>query len=140
MRTVVAARRPRRSRAARGQAGRDLAEGVGVRQMGWERQFDLRFQLLDATRDLYEHEPDRLEGRCPPAGFARGRQPHVVQQPVGAHVQEEAELVGLPAMTGRLVGTRVQLHVFDQILHAAARAVDLLVEVLGPPRQVPVGV
>jgi hypothetical protein len=36
-----------------------------------------------------------------------------VQQPVGTHVQEEAELVGLPARARRLVGARAALHVFD---------------------------
>jgi hypothetical protein len=46
-------------------------------------------------------------------------------------VQEEAELVRLPAMTRRLVRARRELHVLDQVLHAPARAVDLLVQDLG---------
>jgi hypothetical protein len=41
------------------------------------------------------------------------------KQPVGAHVQEEPKLVGLPPRTGGLVGPRPALHVFDQVLGGA---------------------
>jgi hypothetical protein len=39
-----------------------------------------------------------------------------MQQPVGAGVQEQPELVGLPARARRLVGAREALHVLDQVL------------------------
>ena len=46
-------------------------------------------------------------------------------------MQEQAELIGLPTRAGGLVGTRVELHVLDQIFHAPALAIDLVVEMLG---------
>ena len=51
-------------------------------------------------------------------------------------MQKEAELVGLPAVAGSLVGSRVELEVLDQVLHPPARAVDLLVKHLAPAGQV----
>src|SRR5262245_49848263 len=51
-----------------------------------------------------------------------------MQEPVGAHVQEEPELVGLPARAGGLVGSRKALHVLDQVLGGSACAEHLLVE------------
>src|SRR5689334_2704391 len=51
-----------------------------------------------------------------------------MQQPVGAHVQEKSELVGLPARARGLVGSREALHVFNQVLGGPARAEHLLVE------------
>src|SRR2546427_9235760 len=59
-----------------------------------------------------------------------------MQQPVGSHVQEQAELIGLPARAGGLVGARVELHVLDQVLHAPARAVHLLVKKLSSTLEV----
>src|SRR5262245_11828792 len=51
-----------------------------------------------------------------------------MQQPIGAHVQEESELVGLPARAGGLVGSRKALHVLDQVLRRPTCAEHLLVE------------
>jgi hypothetical protein len=47
-------------------------------------------------------------------------------------LQEQPELIGLPAVAGGLVGARVELQLLDQVLGATARAVDLLVERLAP--------
>ena len=47
-------------------------------------------------------------------------------------MQEEPELIGLPAMTGGAVGCEVGLVFFDHVLHPAPRAVELLVEVFCP--------
>ena len=58
-----------------------------------------------------------------------------MQQPVGAHVQEEPELIGLPARAGGLVGTRPALHVLDQVLGGPARTEHLLVERLAATRE-----
>lgn len=65
--------------------------------------------------------PRQIERR----GIARRR--------VGAGVQEQAELVGLPPVAGCFVRAGRELQVFDRVLHASARAVDLLVEELAAP-------
>src|SRR5262249_29213497 len=67
--------------------------------------------------------------------FWRGA-PEFVQEPVSPHVKEQAELIGLPAVAGGAVGARVELHVLDEILHAPACAIDLLVEDFCPAWQV----
>ena len=59
-----------------------------------------------------------------------------MQQPVGGHVQEQTELIGLPPRARRLVRARVELHVLDEILHAPACAIDLFVEDFCPAWQV----
>jgi hypothetical protein len=75
-----------------------------------------------------------VEGGPAPARPFWCRTPQAVQQPVGAHVQEAAELVGLPARARRLVGARPALHVLDQVL-GAARTEHLLVERLAAARK-----
>ncbi len=60
----------------------------------------------------------------------------LMQQPVGAGMQEEAELVGLPTVARRAVGLGVELVVLDHVFHPPAGAVDLLVERLGAAAQV----
>jgi len=54
-----------------------------------------------------------------------------MQQSVGAVVQEEAELVGFPAVARRAVGPGVELMILDHVLHPAAGAIDLLTEQFG---------
>ena len=51
-------------------------------------------------------------------------------------MKEQAELIGLPAAAGGAVGARVELYVLDEILHAPACAIDLLVEDFCPAWQV----
>src|SRR5262245_64831498 len=100
--------------------------------MAREGELDRALQLLDAHGDLDEDAADGREGRAAPARPLRRRQAQGMQEPVGPHVQEEAELDGLPARARGLVGARAELHVLDQVLGAPARAVDLLVEMLAP--------
>lgn len=47
-------------------------------------------------------------------------------------MQEQSKLVRFPAMACGLVGAGVKLHVLDEVFHATARAVDLLVKMLAP--------
>lgn len=82
----------------------DPSEIVCNGQMRRERQSDPRPHLFDAACDLHEGRADCLERRPAPARLSRRRQPHRMQEPVGAHVQEEAKLIGLPPMACGLVG------------------------------------
>ena len=107
-----------------------------MRVAGREGELDPALQLLDAHGDLHEGAPDRLEGGSAPARPLGRRAPERMQQPVGTHVQEEPELVGLPARARRLVGSREALHVLDQVLGGPARAEHLLVERLAAALEV----
>jgi hypothetical protein len=120
-----AATRPRRSRSAGGETAGQLSELAGMRIARGEGEADAALQLLDADRDLHEGAPDRLERGAAPDRAARHRRAQRMQEPVGTHVQEEPELIGLPAVAGGLVGARVELQVLDQVLGSAACAVDL---------------
>src|SRR5207302_10637420 len=59
-----------------------------------------------------------------------------VQVLVTTHVEVQADLSRLPAMAGGAVGARVELHVLDEILHASASAVDLILQDFCPAWQV----
>ena len=76
------------------------------------------------------HTTGRSRGRV--GSFGRADAP----QALGTHVQEEPELIGLPARARRLVGSREALHVLDQVLDGPARAEHLLVERLAAPLEV----
>ncbi len=113
---------PLRSWRLRAEPGGDHLQRIGVRQVCRERQLDVRSQLLDAHGDLDKQGADGREGRAAPARFFRRRRAQGMQQPVGALVQEEPELVGLPAMTRGLVGARVELQILDHVLYPPARS------------------
>ena len=132
----LARRLPHRSWATRRDRARHRREHGGLRVAGREGELDPALQLLDADGNLHERAPDGLEGGAAPARALRCRTAQRMQQPVGAHVQEEPELVGLPARAGGLVGSRPALHVLDQVLGVAARAEHLLVERLAAPFEV----
>ena len=51
-------------------------------------------------------------------------------------MQEQAELVGLPAVAGCSVGFGVELVILDHVFHSAPGAIDLLVKHLGPAGQI----
>src|SRR5215212_3252168 len=53
------------------------------------------------------------------------------QQPIGAGVQEQAELVSLGRVAGGAVGGEVVFPRLDVVFRPAARAVEPLVEMLG---------
>ena len=63
----------------------------------WKRQFDAGFLFLDTARDLDELTSNGLKGRATPDRTFRHRAAQRMQQPIGTHVQEQAELVGLPS-------------------------------------------
>jgi hypothetical protein len=127
---------PRRSWTPRGDRTCHRREHGGLRVTGRERKLDPAFELLDAHGDLHEGAPDRLEGGSPTARPLGRRAPERMQQPVGTHVQEEPELIGLPARARRLVGSGEALHVLDQVLDGPASAEHLLVERLAAPLEV----
>ncbi len=93
---------------------------------------DAGFEFLDAHGDLKESAAQGFERRLAPQRFPGRRLAELVQQPVGAGVQEEPELVGLPAVARRAVGFGVKLVILDHVFHPAAGAIDLLVKHLGP--------
>src|SRR5438270_7863426 len=125
---VRAASWPRRSWALRGDAAGERDQHRSVRVAGREGELDAALHVLDAHCDFHERTPDRIEGRAAPDRAPGCRPAQRMQQPVGSHVQEEPELIGLPARARGLVGARVEFHILDQVLHAPARAVHLLVE------------
>ena len=63
----------------------------------WKRQFDTGFLFLDTARDLDELTSNGLKGGATPDRTFRHRAAQRMQQPIGTHVQEQAELVGLPS-------------------------------------------
>ena len=97
-------------------------------------RLDLSFG--DAGGGLEEGLPDGLEGGAAPVGAFGGPASQAVEQPAGAQVQEQAELVGLPFVAGGAVRLGVGLDVLDEVLGLAPGAVELVVEVLGAARQV----
>ena len=61
-------------------------------------------ELLDAHGDLEEGAAQRFERRLAPQRAARRGLAELMQQPIGAAVQEQPELVGFPAVARRAVG------------------------------------
>ena len=59
-----------------------------------------------------------------------------MQQPIGAGVQKQTELVGLPALAGLAARLRVELVIIDHVLHPVSGAIDFLVKHLGPTGQI----
>ena len=51
-------------------------------------------------------------------------------------MQEQPELVGLPAVTGGAVRLGIELVLLDQVLHIAASAIGFFVKIFATPRQV----
>ena len=94
------------------------------------------FEFLDAHGDLEEGAAQRLERGPTPERAARRGAAKLMQQPIGATVQKQPELVGLPAVARGAVGRGVELVLLDHVLHPAAGAIELLVKHLGPGAQV----
>ena len=69
----------------------------------WKRNFDPRFQLLDTYRNFQECSSDGLEGGGSELRALRRCPAHHHQQPIGARVHKQPELIGLPAVTGSSV-------------------------------------
>ena len=106
--------------------------GIGRRQ----GDLDAGFEFLDAYGDFEEGPAQGFEGRLAPARTPRRGLAQAVQQPVGAGMQEEPELVGLPTMARRTVGFRIELVILDHVLNPAPGAVDFLVQKLSPAGQI----
>jgi len=95
--------KPRWSRALRFDALHQHDKHFLPRASRWQGNPDPRFQLFDTHCDFQKRVPDGLEGgsskpralwRCP-AQFE--------QQPIGAGMQKQPELIGLPAVAGGAV-------------------------------------
>ena len=119
-----------------GDAARDRHEGwliwIGRRQGDAHAGFEFR----DAHGDFEKRPAQRFESGLAPQRAAGRGLAEPVQQPVGAGVQEESELVGFPAVAGGAIGLGVEFVVLDHVFHFAAGAIELLVERLGLAAQV----
>lgn len=94
-----------------------MRDDRGVRRGGREGNADSGFQRLDAGGDFQEGRADGLEGGGAPAGLAGRSVAQIEHHPVGGGVQEQPELVGLPAMAGGSVGGKVGLVLLARIIH-----------------------
>jgi len=92
--------------------------------------------LFDPHGDLEKVPAQGFEGRAPPARTPWRGLAEAEQKPIGAGMQEQAELVPLPAMAGSAVGFCVELVLLDQVLHVGARAIDLLIKMLASARYI----
>ena len=61
---------------------------------GWQMDLDLGFHLDDAGGSLDQAESQRVELGDPPGRALGHQRPQAPQQPIGAGVQEQPELVG----------------------------------------------
>ncbi len=71
------------------------------------------FEFLDANGDFEERPAQRFEGGLAPERAPRRGLAELMQQPIGAGVEKEPELVGLPAVTGSSIGLGVELVLLD---------------------------
>ena len=69
-----------------------------VRRCARKRDADAGFQHLDPGGDFQEGGADGLEGGGAPTGFSRRCGAQIEHEPVGGSVEEQPELVGLPAV------------------------------------------
>ena len=88
--------------------------------------------FISSTRTAIfdERASDRREGCTIPHRPLRRRAAQLMQQPVSANVQEQAELVGLKAMACGLVSAGIKFPVLDQVFGGAAHAVNFFVKML----------
>src|SRR5215217_4929430 len=91
-------------------------------------QHDPALQRDDAGADLDQAQAQGVELRHPPGGALRHEAAQGPEQPVGAGVQHEAELVGAGLATGGSVSGEVQAPSFDVVLGLAALAIEVLVD------------
>ena len=91
----------------------------------WQMQADLRFYLDHAGRDLHEPKSQSIELRHTPDRALRHGRTQGPQQPVGASVEEQAELVGGCLGAGGAVSGEMTLPGLDMIFGTAAPAIDM---------------
>ena len=90
----------------------------------------------DHGADLQELEAD---GGALGAGVLAALEPQApdcVHQSVGEAGEQQAELVGPPAVAGGAVGEELELLLLDAVLHLAAGAVEMVVEITALAREV----
>jgi hypothetical protein len=119
----------RHARQSLEQQADDGSGGTGARQVDG----DPGLHLDDAGGDLDEAQAQGVELGAPPGRAAGQRGAQGPQKPVGAGVQEQAELVGGGAGAGSSVGSEVGLPRLDVVLGLAPRAVELFVDRLTGP-------
>jgi len=90
--------------------------------------FDPCPQLPDPSSELQDLEPDRVELGPRPRGSLQIRLTQGMQQHISHGMNEEAELVGLEAMTGSPIGAKMGLVVLDHQFHPSSLAVDHFIE------------
>lgn len=97
---------------------------------------DAGAEFLDAHGDLEERPAERFERRGTPQRAAGSGPAQLMQQPIGAGVQEQPELIGSPSVARGAVGFGVELVLLDHVFHPASGAIDPLVDSLGAAAQV----
>ena len=91
-------------------------------------QPDLRFHLNHAGRNFNQPKSQSIELRHTPDRALRHGGTQGPQQPVGASVEEQAELVGGCPGAGSAVSGEMTLPGLDMIFGNAAPAIDMLVQ------------
>jgi len=99
---------------------------------GWQVDLDLGFQFDDAGGEFDQAQPQGVELHDAPDRAFGHDAAHRPQQPIGAGVQEQAELVGFGLVAGGAVGGKVGLPGFDVVLGLTTRAVAPFVQKAGP--------
>jgi len=91
-------------------------------------QHDAGLQRDDASGQFHQPQPQRVELRDTPGGAPRHQAAQRPQQPIGAGVQYQAELVGGGAAARSPVGGEMALPRLDVAFGLAAPAVEILVD------------
>lgn len=115
-----------------GQQARQAAEGeVPDRLIGNAgRQMDLDpgFHLDDAGGTFDQAQPEGVELGDPPGGAPRHQRPQAPEQPVGAGVEEQPELVGGGLGARGAIGSEMRFPGLDMVFRLTAPAVEILVQ------------
>ena len=82
----------------------------------------------DQRPDLQELEPDGAAGGVRKGGFGKADAPQRADQHIGHRSEPQAQLVGAHGGRRGAIGIKVELAFLDAVLHVAAGAVDVLVE------------
>jgi len=109
-------------------AGVEVLPGIG------ETHFQLDAAHADAHQraDLEPLEPDGIDLSLSPLRALQGQPPERFEQRLSQRRQVEPELIAFHLFGRQAIGEQVHL-LFDAVLHLAARAVELLVQVLRGP-------
>ena len=86
---------------------------------------------MRTSAPILELEPDGAAGRLGEVGIVEPDTAQSTQQDISHRVERQAQLVGPHGGRRGRSASRSSWHSFDPVLHLAAGAVDLLVEILG---------